>query len=144
MRARKAIYGFAEAARHFWMALSESMERAGWRRSLLEDAFFTLRKGEKLFAMAVTHVDDMLLARLRHLKRDDVLGKVATDFEWKWASGSFTFRGREIEDKDDAINVTMTSYAASLKGVVIEKGRRSDLTAPLDKAERKEWQRCTG
>ena len=116
------------------MALAESMEKAGWQRSLLEDAFFTLRKGERLIAMAVTHVDDMLLARRRELIRDDVLGAVATDFEWKWASGRFTFRGREIEDHDEAICVTMSSYVASLKGVTIEKGRRSDLTAPLSRS----------
>ena len=44
LRAKKAIYGFAEAARLFWIALSEAMCGAGWRQSILEPALFTLRR----------------------------------------------------------------------------------------------------
>ena len=42
----------------------ESLVREGWRRSLLEDAFFTLRRDGQLVAMSVTHV----------LANDDSLG----------------------------------------------------------------------
>jgi len=144
LRACKAIYGFAEAARHFWIALSGAMAKAGWKRSLLEDAFFTLRRGGQLVAMAVTHVDDLLLARSTGHRREDVLGSVATDFEWKWSSGKFVFRGREIEEHSDGFRVYMRDYASALKGVVIARDRRKLLEEQLTVEEKAEWQRSTG
>ena len=40
LRARKAIYGFAEAARLFWLALREHLISDGWKESVLEPALF--------------------------------------------------------------------------------------------------------
>ena len=48
--------------------VSENMVKAGWRKSLLENDFFTLRRDGELGAMAVTHVDGMLLTRDRSLE----------------------------------------------------------------------------
>ena len=96
LRAKKAIYGFAEAARLFWIALSEAIIGAGWQQSLLEPALFTLRRGGYLVAMAVSHVDDVLLARLPGSSIEDVMGQAGRDFEWTWTEQKFMFRGREI------------------------------------------------
>ena len=60
MRARKAIYGFAEAARLFWLALREHLQSDGWCESRLEPALFYLRDSSlKLRGILVTHVDDI-------------------------------------------------------------------------------------
>ena len=40
LKAVKAIYGFAEAARLFWLALRESLLSDGWKESVLEPALF--------------------------------------------------------------------------------------------------------
>ena len=40
LKAKKAIYGFAEAARLFWLALKEHLEADGWEESKLEPALF--------------------------------------------------------------------------------------------------------
>ena len=39
-------------------------------------------------------------------------GKVIEEFEWKWPSGTFTFRGCELAQKEDGIHVTMRDYAS--------------------------------
>ena len=48
LKAKKAIYGFAEAARLFWLALKEHLESDGWKESRLEPALFYLRLEGKL------------------------------------------------------------------------------------------------
>ena len=74
--------------------------------------------------MAVTHVDDVLLARSPSLPIDDVMGQAGIDFEWTWTEKKFTFRGREIEEDQDGFKVGMKQYASSLKGVTISRERR--------------------
>ena len=59
LRSRKAIYGFAEAARLFWLALKEHLESDGWQESRLEPALFYLRRDRKLKGILITHVDDL-------------------------------------------------------------------------------------
>ncbi|CAE7257927.1 ANKRD17 [Symbiodinium sp. CCMP2592] len=54
-----AIYGFAEAARMFWLALKEHLESDGWVESRLEPALFYLREQSELVGILVTHVDDI-------------------------------------------------------------------------------------
>ena len=54
LRARKAIYGFAEAARMFWLALKEHLESDGWEESRLEPALFYLREKTELVGILVT------------------------------------------------------------------------------------------
>ena len=52
LKAKKAIYGFAEAARHFWLAVRQAFEKAGFKQSRLEDAFFYKRSQGRLVAVA--------------------------------------------------------------------------------------------
>ena len=89
-------------------------------------------------------MDDMLLARMAWMSREEVLGSVATKFEWKWTAKKFVFRGREIEKTNEAIIVTMRQYAASLKGVLILRERRKQLDSPLTEDEAKQLLRCAG
>ena len=60
-QAKKAIDGFAKAARLFWLAVKEHLESDGWCESRLEPALFYLRKGKRLLGILVTHVDDIEL-----------------------------------------------------------------------------------
>ena len=64
LRAKKAIYGFAEAARLFW---KEHIESDGWQDSRLEPALFYLRKAGKLLGILITYVDDLEGGMVTHL-----------------------------------------------------------------------------
>ncbi|CAE7413384.1 RE2, partial [Symbiodinium necroappetens] len=59
LQAKKAIYGFAEAARMFWLALKEHLQEDGWEESRLEPALFYYRVKQVLQGILVTHVDDL-------------------------------------------------------------------------------------
>ena len=97
LRANKAIYGFAEAARMFWLALCEALEADGWQQSRLEPALFYLRSAGKLVGIMCTHVDDLLAGvHPSWSSRAFAETKRRLNFS-KWALGDFTFRGRELK-----------------------------------------------
>ena len=124
------MYGFSEAARLLWLKLSQTMCQSQWQASLLESAFFLRRHAGQLVGMAVMHVDDLLLARHQDWSREEVLGTVATEFQWEWSQDSFTFRGRETQATEQGFTVRMRDYASSIVGTVIPSDRRSSSRRP--------------
>lgn len=145
LRAKKAIYGFAEAARLFWLALKEHLEKDGWRESRLEPALFYLRKGEELCGIMVTHVDDLEAGVHPDMveeafKHSSLALEFATSHE-----KTFTFRGREIHQGEHGhIDVTMSNYVRSMKPVKIDKERRRNLEARLSAGEKETLQSSAG
>ena len=145
LRANKAIYGFAEAARLFWLALKEHLESDGWKESRLEPALFYLRWRGRLVGILVTHVDD-----IEGGVHKDYMDKAfyhsakALDFATNHFK-DFVFRGREIRQGPEGhIDVTMRNYALSMKGVSISVPRRRQLTDELDPKELEVYQSSAG
>ena len=137
LKANKAIYGFAEAARLFWLALREHLLADGWVESRLEPALFYLRVDGRLRGVLVTHVDDLE-------------GGVAEDFMQSAFSKSalslefatnhvkdFIFRGREVKQSPEGhIDVTMRNYTMSMKKISLSRVRSKQLEASLTAEER--------
>ena len=124
MRAKKAIYGFAEAARLFWVALRDVFIEDGWRQSKLECAlFYHWDSNGQLQGIAGTHVDDVL-AGLRPDFEDDSFAKVKQRFRFgKWERDAFVFRGREWKRGLNGEGlITMRSYAMGLTTLKLPKG----------------------
>ncbi|CAK0891172.1 unnamed protein product [Prorocentrum cordatum] len=144
LRARKAIYGFAEAARLFWLALRDALLSDGWLQSRLEPALFYKRVDGQLKGIAVSHVDDVLVARMKDMQLSDLLPKVLGTFQWKWSELPFTFRGRELSSDSRGFLVKMVNYATSLKPIKIPAGRRKQLQEDLNEDEAKELLRVSG
>ena len=116
MRARTAIYGFAEAARLFWLALRDVFIEDGWVQSKLECALFFHWDDEgELQGIAGTHVDDVL-AGLRPDFEEAAFTKVKQRFRFgKWEKDDFIFRGREWKRGPNGEGlITMRSYARGL------------------------------
>ena len=148
LRARKAIYGFAEAAKLFWLALREHLISDGWKESSLEPALFYHRDNNgKLNGILVTHVDD-LEGGVRPGMEEQLfkMSSKSLDFATNHRL-SFTFRGREIKqiEKKDAegnvcgghIDVCMRNYALSMTKISITKERRSQPDADLNEDEQR-------
>eukprot|EP00435_Cladocopium_sp_Y103_P033942 s1186_g8.t1 len=132
LRARKAIYGFAEVARLFWLALKEQLESDGWQESKLEPALFYLRRKGQLKGILVTHVDDLEggvspdLQQSAFEKSSQALEFATNHF------GSFIFRGREIRQTNEGhIDVSMRNYSLSLKNVKMDRERKKQLEDDL-------------
>ncbi len=94
--------------------------------------------------MAVSHFDDVFLARVPDYAISEVMGQAAQDFEWTWAEKKFTFCGYEMEEDKDGFQVGMRQYANSLKCVTISRERRKKLEDPLTEQESKELWRYAG
>ncbi|CAK0904737.1 unnamed protein product [Prorocentrum cordatum] len=144
LRARKAIYGFADAARLFWLALRDALLVDGWLQSRLEPALFYKRVDGELKGIAVSHVDDVLVARMKDMQLSDLLPKVLGTFQWKWSELPFTFRGRELSSDPRGFVVKMVNYATSLKPIKIPAARRKQLQEDLSEDEAKELLRVSG
>ena len=136
LRARKAIYGFAEAARMFWLALREYLISDGWQESRLEPALFYLRQGNKLRGILVSHVDD-LEGGIQPDMLETAFSKSSQALEFATNHyRDFIFRGREIHQTPEGhVDVSMKNYALSMKPVRIEKHRRQQLDSELTKEE---------
>ena len=148
LRAKKAIYGFAEAARLFWLALREHLLSDGWVESSLEPALFYHRSPEGVLnGILVTHVDD-LEGGIRPGMEEKLfrLSSQSLDFATSHRL-SFTFRGREVKQSEKRnadgnvrgghIDVCMRNYALSMSKIAVSKERRTQVDADLTEEEQR-------
>ena len=145
LKARKAIYGFAEAARLFWLALREHLISDGWQESKLEPALFYYRVEGRLLGILVTHVDDLEGGvHPKHL--DSAFARSAKALEFATNHfRDFIFRGREVKQNEQHhIDVSMRNYALSLKTVTIPQARRQQLAEELTPEEQERLQSAAG
>ncbi len=145
LKARKAIYGFAEAARMFWLALREHLESDGWRESKLEPALFYLRSGSQLRGILVTHVDD-IEGGLHHSVMNTAFSKSSLALEFATNHvRDFIFRGREVKQTSQGhIDISMRNYALSMKSVQIARDRRKQLESDLTEEEMEQMNSVAG
>ncbi len=144
LKAKKAIYGFSEAARLFWLALKEHLEKDGWKESRLEPALFYYHVDGVLKGILCTHVDDIqagveasfMSRAFRH--SSNALEFAKSEFK------KYTFRGHEVAQHDEGIDVTMSNYARSMKPVKIDKQRKTQLEARLTDAEKSQLESAAG
>ena len=145
LKAKKAIYGFAEAARLFWLALREYLESDGWRESRLEPALFYLRVEGILKGILVTHVDD-IEGGIHHSIMNQAFAKSAKALEFATNHvREFIFRGREIKQHEGGnIDVAMRNYALSMRVVKIDQDRRKQLKEELNEEKTNVFQSSAG
>ena len=145
LKAKKAIYGFAEAARLFWLALRDHLLSDGWEESKLEPALFYLRRQGTLMGILVTHVDDieggvhpkLLEAAFEKSSR-------ALEFATNHVK-DFIFRGREVKQTSEGhIDVSMRNYALSMKCLQVAPARRKELESELEPEELEKLQSAAG
>ena len=135
LKAKKAIYGFGEAARLCWIALKGHLESDGWTQSRLEPALFFLREDTQespLRGILVTHVDDIEggvhpdFAQEAFARSSKALEFATNHFK------EFVFGGREIKQHAAGhIDVTMRNYSLNTKAIRIDKVRRKQLESSL-------------
>ena len=146
LRAKKAIYGFSEAARMFWVALKGYLESDGWTESRLEPALFFLRGDDKqLRGILVTHVDDVEGGvHPDHLETAFQHSSKALEFATNHFR-EFVFRGREIKQhKDNHVDVSMRNYSLSTRSIKIDAHRRKQPDSPLTEEEFQVFQSGAG
>ncbi|CAK9086452.1 Retrovirus-related Pol polyprotein from transposon RE1 (Retro element 1) (AtRE1) [Includes: Protease RE1 [Durusdinium trenchii] len=136
--ARKAIYGFSEAARMFWVALKEHLQSDGWVESRLEPALFYLREQGQLRGILVTHVHDIEggvdpnYLDVAFRKSSRALEFATNHFK------EFVFRGREIKQHESGhIDIAMRNYSLNTKKISISNVRKAQVESSLTESEMK-------
>lgn len=141
MKAKKAVYGFSEAARLFWVALKGHLESDGWVQSRLEPALFFLPDSQsRLVGILVTHVDDVE-GGVQQDYVDRAFAKYSQASEYATNRfKEFVFRGREIKQRDRGhVDVSMRNYSLNTKKIQIDRIRRQQLESSLTEEE---FNRC--
>lgn len=138
--ARKAIYGFSEAARMFWVALKEHLQSDGWVESRLEPALFYLREQGQLRGILVTHVHDIEggvdpnYLDVAFRKSSRALEFATNHFK------EFVFRGREIKQHESGhIDIAMRNYSLNTKKISISNVRKAQVESSLTESEMKDF-----
>ena len=136
LKAKKAIYGFSEAARLFWLALRDHLLADGWQESKLEPALFYPRVDGKLKGILVTHVDDIEGGlHPSYLQKAFQKSFQALEFATDLLR-DFTFRGREIRQVEHGhVEVSMRNYALSMRPIKIDNVRKKQLDSDLSVEE---------
>ena len=147
LRAKKAIYGFSEAARLFWVALKGHLESDGWVESRLEPALFYLRdpKDGKLRGILVTHVDDIEGGVCDgYIEKAFERSSKALEFATNHAR-EFIFRGREVKQHQDGhVDIAMRNYTLNTKKIQIPAVRKAQLESSLTAEEMATYQSAAG
>ncbi|CAK0807109.1 unnamed protein product [Prorocentrum cordatum] len=135
LRAKKAIDGFAEAARLFWLAFCEVLEKDGWVSLFWNRFCFTYATKQALWWVfyALTWMICWLECTRQKLNFS------------KWLKEDFVFRGREIQRLPNGdVGVTMKGCSLNMKTVPIPRERKKELTSPLTDDEVTRLRKATG
>lgn len=123
---RKAIYGYADAPRCFWLKLSQEAEKAGWVQSKLEKALFYFYDSQgKLCGLGGPHVDDWVATGSGN-EFEAALKRLRSKFQWgEWKIDDFTHCGRQVKrDRDGSVVVSQQPYLDKIKPMIPDAGSR--------------------
>ena len=115
IRARKGIFGLADAPRRWWLRQRRCPRELGFRQCRSDPALFTLHAADGTLAGVVgTHVDDLLSAGSKSFvaKLEEVAKQLGFG---KWESakqaGGFIYCGRRVsQNVDGTVRIDMKDY----------------------------------
>ena len=145
-RLRKGIFGLADSPRRWYLRLHKSLDKLGWKRSMIDLALWYLwdDTGTKLEGVIGSHVDDLLFAgNSRASKLLDQLGE-----ELGFGSleeNTFHYCGKHIaQQSDGTIVVSMVEYHQNLKPVMMSAERKKQVDGVLTTTEHRQLRAVLG
>ena len=136
----KSVYGLGEAPRKWWMRIRGDMANLHWEEIQGEPCFWKLRsrKSGKVIALAVAHVDDVLISiRPGCSEGEEAFSQVRGLYEWgTWETDSFLQCGvRVTQNASGEITIDLSEYAEGLRELDIPAHRRRCPDSPAGAAE---------
>ena len=112
---KKALYGLNDAAREWYLKISESISEMGGARSTLDNAVFYWRNGNDLVGLCTAHVDDFALSGT-----DEFLENLTTQISDRFkvsaeCEGVFTYIGLQIEQDGETITLSQDNYVNNVE-----------------------------
>jgi hypothetical protein len=140
---KKALYGLNDAAREWYLQVTESVGEMGGSRSTLDNAIFFWRIRNKLVGICAAHVDDFIISG-----SDEFLNNIISQIRHRFkvsseCEGLFTYIGLQIEQDSDTISISQANYANSLRQLdVVNSDTRNQ--SPLGNEEARKLKSLAG
>jgi hypothetical protein len=116
---KKAVYGLADAARGWHLALDKELTTSGCEKCMMDPAMYLYFSSQKdtheIQGITVTHVDDLLDAGTEKFE-ENVMTKVKSAFEFSDEEISrFRYVGMNMIQQQDGIVINQDHYVDSLE-----------------------------
>ena len=133
----KGVFGLQEAPRLWWLKFRGDLIEMGWiELRYIKAVFILLDEKGKLIGILVIHVDDGLCAG-KGRQFDQALTRLYDRLPIKGQTGSTTFSGRYIEQKEDcSFVVSQPSYLKDVAPIEIAKERKKQKDSPVTASEK--------
>ena len=133
---KKDVFGLQEAPRLWWLKFRGDLIEMGWIELRYIKAVFILLEKGRLIGILVIHVDDGLCAG-KGRQFDQALSRLYERLPIKGQTGSTTFSGRYIEQKEDcSFVVSQPSYLKDVAPIEIAKERKKQKDSPVTASEK--------
>lgn len=141
---RRCLYGLNDAARQFYMSLSEELIKLGAVKSKLDPSLFAFYSKKGLEGLLVSHVDDFLHAGEQSF--EETMDKLCKRFSaGSKETTTFKYTGYQLhQQKDYSIIMDQNDY---IKNVTIENLSSARLVQKGDKLSEEEttqYRKCLG
>ena len=101
-RLRKGIFGLADSPRRWYLRLHKSLDKLGWKRSMIDLALWYLwdETGAELEGVIGSHVDDLLFAG--NARASELLDQLGKELGFgSLEENSFNYCGKHISQQSD-------------------------------------------
>ena len=141
-RLKKCVYGLNEAARMWYLRVSEELISLGMQKSKFDEAIFCYHSEGKLQGVMSAHVDDFFWAGTNHFKLSIVERLKSTFKISSEQQDSFKYLGIEVSQLNDSICLNQRVYEESLEIISLEG--RADRNRALTKNEKDNMRSTVG
>ena len=145
-RLKVALYGLDDASLRFHWKVRKVFQTLNMQQSRYDPAMFyqTDTKTGRVIGLVGTHVDDFMLAGdkkwLSEMKK-----KVAENFTvGTEEAGDYLYCGHRIKQSGKQLTLDQEEFAAEIKPLVIDPGRKKDNSAPVNDKERSQIRSYAG
>ena len=141
---KKTIYGLGDAARCWFLTVSDKLKKLGCTQSLYDKAVFTAHRNNKFKGLFGLHVDDFLYAGDKEFL-SNTIGGLRREFDiGESKCKNFVYLGWDMQQTEHGITINQQKYADEISCVKLGPGRRQQKTAELNQKEIKEYQSLLG
>ena len=131
----RCLYGLNDAARQFYVSVSEVLMKHGCIQSSLDPALFLYRSEHELHGIVACHVDDFFHAG-DEMFEHNVINPLRKHFSaGRCEDTSFTYIGFDILQDNMDIIVSQDAYVAQLEDPVLSSQRTSQKSDKLSSTE---------
>ena len=141
---RRCLYGLNDAARQFYLSLSEELIKLGAEKSQLDPSLFAFYSKKGLEGLLVSHVDDFLHAGEQSF--ENTMDKLCMRFSaGSKETRTFKYTGYQLhQQKDYSIIMDQNEYIKNVNIDNLSSGRLLQKGDKLSEEETTQYRKCLG